>query len=267
MKCTRRMFIESTALVVGAAGLHGCAGDAGQREARGRPSAAPGVTLNADGAALPDYSHDLERYLERLADEARERRQHIVNAISTRQQVVDRQTAVVAELWKMLGGQPERTPLNARVTGILERSGYRIEKLTFESRPRLYVTANLYLPVGAGRRPAILGPLGHSANGKAWPSYQRLFANLARKGYVVLAYDPFGQGERIEYPGPSPGHSAIGDGGTSEHEYAGRRLILLGANFSLFRAWDGIRESITCSLARKWIQNGSAAAGNRVGER
>ncbi|HEV3060531.1 MAG TPA: acetylxylan esterase [Vicinamibacterales bacterium] len=241
MKCTRRRFIGSTAFVVGAAGLQGCGDDAGQGEAPRRPSAAPGVTLNADGAALPDYSHDLERYLERVANEARERRTHIVNAISTRQQVVDRQKAVVAELWKMLGGPHERTPLNARVTGILERSGYRIEKLTFESRPRLYVTANLYVPVGTGRRPAILGPLGHSANGKAWPSYQRLFVNLARKGYVVLAYDPFGQGERIEYPGPHPGQSAIGDGGTAEHEYAGRRLILLGANFSLFRVWDGIR--------------------------
>jgi cephalosporin-C deacetylase-like acetyl esterase len=58
---------------------------------------------------------------------------------------------------------------------------------------------------------------------------------------VVLAYDPFGQGERIEYPGTRPGQSAIGGGGTSEHEYAGRRLILLGSNFGLFRAWDGIR--------------------------
>ncbi len=127
-----------------------------------------------------------------------------------------------------------------RVTGTVERPGYRIEKVTFESRPRLYVTANLYVPAGTGRRPAILGPLGHSVNGKAWPSYQRLFSNLARKGYVVLAYDPFGQGERIEYPGSRPGQSALG-GGTSEHEYAGRRLILLGANFGLFRAWDGIR--------------------------
>jgi cephalosporin-C deacetylase-like acetyl esterase len=241
MRCTRRTFIGSTALVVGAAGLHGCAGDAGRRGASGPPSAAPGVTLHDGGAPLPDYSRDLERYLERLANEARERRKHIVNAISTRQKVVDRQTAIVAELWKMLGGPLERTPLNARVTGVLERSGYRIEKLTFESRPRLYVTANLYVPAGAGRRPAILGPLGHSPNGKAWPSYQRLFSNLARKGYVVLAYDPFGQGERIEYPGPRPGQSAIGGGGTGEHEYAGRRLILLGANFSLFRAWDGIR--------------------------
>ncbi|HEY7288740.1 MAG TPA: hypothetical protein VH583_02800, partial [Vicinamibacterales bacterium] len=68
-----------------------------------------------------------------------------------------------------------------------------------------------------------------------------LFTNLARKGYVVLAYDPFGQGERIEYPGSRPGQSAIAGGGTAEHEYAGRRLILLGANFGLFRAWDGIR--------------------------
>ena len=141
----------------------------------------------------------------------------------------------------MLGGPFERTPLNPRVTGVVERPGYRIEKVAFESRPRLYVTANLYVPAAAGRHPAILGPLGHSVNGKAWPSYQKLFSNLARKGYVVLAYDPFGQGERIEYPGSRPGESAIGPGGTSEHEYAGRRLILLGANFGLFRAWDGIR--------------------------
>ena len=159
------------------------------------------MELNVDVAALPDYSRDLERYLVRLANEARERRKRIIDAISTRQEVLDRQKSVVAELWKMLGGPLDRTPLNPRVTGTVERPGYRIEKVTFESRPRLYVTANLYVPAGAGRRPAILGPLGHSVNGKAWPSYQKLFSNLARKGYVVLAYDPFGQGERIEYPG------------------------------------------------------------------
>jgi cephalosporin-C deacetylase-like acetyl esterase len=241
MNWTRRRFIATTGVALTAPGFHGAAGDRRQRETPARPAAAPGVTLNIDGAALPDYSRDLERYLVRLANDARERRKDVVNAISTRQQVVDRQKAVVAELWKMLGGPLERTPLNPRVTAIVERSGYRIEKLTFESRPRLYVTANLYVPVGAGRRPAILGPLGHAVNGKAWPSYQRLFSNLARKGYVVLAYDPFGQGERIEYPGPHPAQSVISGGGTAEHEYAGRRLVLLGANFSQFRAWDGIR--------------------------
>jgi cephalosporin-C deacetylase-like acetyl esterase len=241
MTYTRRRFLGATGALAAAAGLGRSLGPLTQSSARLRQSGAPGVELNVDGAALHDYSRDLERYLVRLANDARERRKRIINAISTRQQVLDRQQIVVAELWQMLGGPLDRTPLNARVTGVVERSGYRIEKLTFESRPRLYVTANLYLPAGTGRRPAVLSPLGHSVNGKAWPSYQKLFSNLARKGYVVLAYDPFGQGERIEYPGSRPGQSAIGGGGTGEHEYAGRRLILLGANFGLFRAWDGIR--------------------------
>src|SRR6476646_7662437 len=239
MKYTRRSFLEAT--VVGVAGLRRPAGSLRQSSTGIRQAGAPGVQLNVDVAALPDYSRDLERYLIRLSDEARQRRKQVIDAISTRQQVLDRQKAVVSELWKMLGGPLDRTPLNPRVIGTIERPGYRIEKLTFESRPRLYVTANLYVPTGPGRRPGILGPLGHSVNGKAWPSYQKLFTNLARKGYVVLAYDPFGQGERIEYPGSRPGQSAIAGGGTGEHEYAGRRLILLGANFGLFRAWDGIR--------------------------
>ena len=239
MTYTRRRFLETTGALATAAGLGGK--ELLAQSSTTRPSGAPGVDLKTDVAALPDYSHDLEKYLTRLSNEARQNRKRIIDAISTPQGVLDRQRAVVADLWKMLGGPLEKTPLNARVTGMIERPGYRIEKLTFESRPRLYVTANLYVPSGTGRRPAILGPLGHSVNGKAWPSYQKLFSNLARKGYIVLAYDPFGQGERIEYPGSRPGQSTIGGGGTGEHEYAGRRLILLGANFGLFRAWDGIR--------------------------
>jgi cephalosporin-C deacetylase-like acetyl esterase len=237
MTYTRRKFLETTGTLAAAARL-GHSVPLAQAPGGTRQAAAPGVELSVE--TLPDYSRDLERYLIRVANDARERRKRVIDAIATKQQVLDRQKSVVAELWKMLGGPLDKTPLNARVTGTVERPGYRIEKLTFESRPRLYVTANLYVPSGTGRHPAILGPLGHSTNGKAWPSYQKLFSNLARKGYVVLAYDPFGQGERIEYPGTRPGQSALG-GGTSEHEYAGRRLILLGANFGLFRAWDGIR--------------------------
>jgi len=202
---------------------------------------APGVDLLPPGTSLPDYSRDLVNYLVRVTAEARERRQKVIRGIATREQAVERQKSVVKELWSMLGGPLERGPLNPRVTGIVPRAGYRIEKVVFESRPRLYVTANLYVPDQPGRRPAILGPLGHSLPGKAWHTYQKLFANLARKGYVVLAYDPFGQGERIEYPGATPGLTALGGGGTAEHEYAGRRLILLGANFGLFRTWDGVR--------------------------
>jgi cephalosporin-C deacetylase-like acetyl esterase len=226
MRYTRRAFLEAAGAILAASRLEG-----GQ-------SGAPGVRLNT--TSPPDYSRDLEKHLVRLVNEARARRKRIIDAIATREQTVERQKAVVSELWKMIGGPFERTPLNPRVSGVLERAGFRIEKLTFESRPGLHVTANLYVPAVSGRHPAILGPLGHSTNGKAWPSYQKLFSNLARKGYVVLAYDPFGQGERIEYPGTAAGRSSVG-AGTGEHEYAGRRLVLLGANFSSFRAWDGIR--------------------------
>jgi cephalosporin-C deacetylase-like acetyl esterase len=236
MKYTRRGFLEAAGAVIAAAG-GGCSR---QPATATRLSGATGVQLGVENGALPDYSHDLERYLVRVANEARRRRKQLIDAISTPQAILERQRSVTEQVWKILGGPLERTPLNPRVMGIVERPGYRIERLMFESRPRLYVTANFYLPAAEGRRPAILAPLGHSANGKAWPSYQKLFSNLARKGYAVLAYDPFGQGERIEYPGIRAGQSALG-GGTSEHEYAGRRLILLGANFSLFRVWDGIR--------------------------
>jgi cephalosporin-C deacetylase-like acetyl esterase len=238
---TRRNFLEVTGAFVTAAGLGRSVGTLAQSPVGSGQSGAPGVDLNTELVALPDYSRDLQRYLIRLSDDARERRRHVIDAISTPQQVLARQQSVVADLWKMLGGPLEKTPLNARVTGVLQRQDYRIEKVVFESRPKLYVTANLYVPAGTGRRPAILGPLGHSDNGKAWPSYQRLFSNLARKGYVVLTYDPFGQGERIQYPGPHPGETLLAGGADGEHDYAGRRLILLGANFGLFRAWDGIR--------------------------
>ena len=66
------------------------------------------------------------------------------------------------------GPWPEKTPLNARVTGIVERDAYRIEKVIFESRPEFFVTANLYVPKGLkGKAPGVVGSCGHSHNGKA----------------------------------------------------------------------------------------------------
>ena len=201
MTWTRRRFLEITSALGGAAAFGRSTGMAQQGVDR---QGAPGVQLNVDVAGLPDYSRDLERYLIRLSTDARDRRKQIINAISTREQVLARQKSVVTELWKMLGGPLDRTPLNPRVVGTVERPGYRIERVTFESRPRLYVTANLYVPAGSGRRPAILGPLGHSVNGKAWPSYQKLFSNLARKGYVVLGTTRSARGSasNIQAAGP-----------------------------------------------------------------
>lgn len=94
---------------------------------------------------------------------------------------------------------PERTPLKGRVTGTLDREGYRVEKVIYESRPDHHVTGNLYLPKeGKPPYPGVLVPCGHSHNGKAYNDYQAVSILLATHGFVVLCYDPIGQGERIQ---------------------------------------------------------------------
>ncbi len=232
MNITRRHFLTASAALLAQARLR-----AQQQPPQPLDTSAPGVKIYARPR---DYADDLPQYLTRLVAEARAERLKILAGITTSDKVLERQKYVRTKLWELLGGRLEKTPLNPRVVGSIPREGYRIDRLIYESRPGLYVTANLYVPAGRGPFPAVLSPLGHSANGKAYALYQTLFHSLARKGYVVLAYDPFGQGERIEYPGPEPGASRLG-GGTREHSYAGRRLLLLGVNFGLYRAWDGIR--------------------------
>jgi len=142
---------------------------------------------------------------------------------------------------EMVGGFPERTPLGARVTGVLERRGYVVEKLVYESRPGFHVTANLYLPTSApSPAPCCLFPCGHSAEGKAAEAYQLACISLALNGYAVLCYDPLGQGERSQYWDARRKRSRVGLC-TPEHGMAGAQCVLLGTNLAQWRIWDGIR--------------------------
>jgi len=99
-------------------------------------------------------------------------------------------------LWPL----PEKTPLRARVTGTLSGDGYVVEKLHYQSRPRLYVTANLYRPasIPAGQRlPAVLYVCGHSNQGRDGnkTAYQSHGIWFARHGYVCLILDTLQLGE------------------------------------------------------------------------
>jgi hypothetical protein len=82
-------------------------------------------------------------------------------AVSTPEGLAERREYLRKAMLRAIGGLPEPTPLNARITGTVQRDGYRIEKVVFESQPGFYVTANLYLPAGRGPFPGILYPLGH----------------------------------------------------------------------------------------------------------
>ncbi len=92
---------------------------------------------------------------------------------------------------------PARTPLRARITGSLDRPGYRVEKIVFESLPGMYVTGNLYLPAArTGRAPAVVYVCGHSPNpAGAKAIYQHNGIRLAEMGYVVFMLDPNHFGE------------------------------------------------------------------------
>ena len=149
-------------------------------------------------------------------------------------------TSVQQRIRQSFGPFPEKTPLNARVTGTVDRDAYRVDKVIFESRPGFPVTGNLYIP--KNRKfplPGVVGVCGHSLNGKAGDTYQSFAQGLARMGYVVLIYDPLGQGERFQYLKPD-GKSRYG-GSVSEHIQTGNQLCLVGGFLGSWFTWDGIR--------------------------
>jgi dienelactone hydrolase len=188
-----------------------------------------------------DYAKCWPEYLSGLAQRAYEKRNRALSLLTTAHAIQQRQTWVREAFWRLSGGEPERTPLNPKTSGTFERAGYRVEKLVYESRPSVFVSANLYIPTaGQPPYPGILFQMGHTADGKGAASYQKCCQGLARLGYVVLGFDPLGQGERINYPDASGIKSALRVV-TDEHSLPGKQLLLLGDSASRFLVWDAVR--------------------------
>lgn len=163
-------------------------------------------------------------------------------ALSTRAEAEAYIAEVREKIAKAFAPMPkEKTPLNAKVTGRIERDTYTVENIIFESRPKFYVTANLYLPKNrpGGKVPGVVGSCGHSQNGKCAEAYQSFAQGLARLGTACLIFDPIGQGERSQYVDPA-GKLLI-KGTTTEHNHAGNQMELVGEFLGSWRAWDGIR--------------------------
>lgn len=179
------------------------------------------------------YARCLPDYLAALARQAYQRREASLALLKTAGDIRARQQWVRTTLWQLIGGEPERTPLLVHQTGEFAREGYRVELLVYESRPGVRIPANLYVPIGARPPfPAVLFQMGHSLNGKAKDTYQKACQALARLGYVVLAFDPFGQGERTYYK--------VGDA-DEEHSRLGRQLLLTGDSATRLQLWDAVR--------------------------
>jgi pimeloyl-ACP methyl ester carboxylesterase len=174
-----------------------------------------------------------------------EERQKVWSAIRSEQDLLRVQGELRRKVLAMLGGLPDRrTPLHPRITGTIPMDGFHIEKVIFESLPGIYVTALLYVPDVSERasenkkHPAVLVPAGHSSNGKDY--YQALCQRLARRGYVVISWDPVGQGERSQFWDAKAGRGRY-NRICGEHAVLGNLAYLAGTNLARWEIWDGLR--------------------------
>lgn len=209
------------------------------------PLAAAEEKNELDFLAAMDEFHDIRKMLPaQLSKEVNEHlreRAEVVAKISTLDDIAARRKLVRETIMAAIGGLPDRTPLNARVTGTLDRGDYKIEKIVFESQPRFFVTANLYIPKkGSAPYPAILFPLGHELGGKSHFAWQQVLGSLARRGYVAFAWDPLGQEERMQFFDPDWNDSKF-FASTVEHTELGAQCMLVGDALARYTIWDGMR--------------------------
>jgi len=232
------------------------------------------IEARQDAPAPPSVERvAFDAWVEAQAHQALEARRLRVAAVTTPAAAEARQAEVRAAIVEMLGPMPQvATPVAATITRTTVRpesatgaaDGYRIEHLWFESLPGLRVTANAYVPDGAGPFPAVLGTAGHADQGKAAPIYQHVWVSLARRGFLVLAYDPVGQGERVEYPDPLKGGSRVGIG-TREHSMTGQQLLLSGRTLGGYMVHD-MRRALDYLESRADVdRTRMAVAGNSGG--
>ncbi len=130
---------------------------------------------------------------------------------ATRKEWEDRRAILIKRMREAMGPVPDKDcPLEPRILGTLKREGYRIEKVIFQSRPDVWVTASAYVPANInGKVPAVLAVHGHWAGARRDPVVQARCLGLVKLGFFVLAVDAFGAGERYTKPAKGSYHGAL----------------------------------------------------------
>ncbi len=214
------------------------------------------------------YSDAPNAFYKSFADEALSRleeRKAEVDRLSTRQDWERYREEVRRKLGALAGPFPGKTPLNAHVAGVVRKPGFRVEKIIYESLPDFHVTAALFVPEGLqGKAPAIIYCSGHSGSGFRSRPYQTMILNLVKKGFIVLAFDPIGQGERLQYVNPETGRPVYGAQPVREHTQAGTQAFLIGSSLAHYMIWDGIR-SVDYLMTRPEVDSARIGITGRSG--
>jgi hypothetical protein len=194
---------------------------------------------------------------ERLRQEAR--LLHQLHQPPARLEEWTRKRLVLRErLLKTAGVFPSPGALDVREHGTIRMDGYRIVKLTYQSRPGLRVTANLFVPDAKGPFPAILNVHGHYAQGKLAVKVAARGHALALEGFVVLSVDAIGAGER----GTVPGEFA-------HHGRDGVPFLSVGETFLGAQVYDNMRaidvlQSLDCVDGERIGVTGASGGGNQT---
>ena len=191
-------------------------------------------------------------HLTRQAEEYYKTRDNEITRLKTKSDWLKRQQVVKNKLKELIGAFPRKEALNPEITGVIQKEGYRIEKIIYEPIPGYYETGCLYIPDKInGKAPAILNVFGHDQASFREEYYQVIITNLVKKGMIVFAIDPLGQGEHVQFYDPKVKFSAIGYS-VLEHEYMGNLCFLSGVSSAKHFIWDGIR-GIDYLLTRKEV--------------
>jgi dienelactone hydrolase len=179
---------------------------------------------------------------------------------STRAEWEQRRGKLRERMFAAIGSAPDKPcDLEPRSLGTLERDGYRIEKLIFQSRPDMWVTASAYVPAlkDGVKVPAVLVVHGHWAGARRDPVVQARCLGLAKLGFFVLAVDAFGAGERYTKPARGTYHGAL----------YGSTLWPVGHSLLGMQVYDN-RRAVDYLLSRKEVSGkigitGASGGGNQ----
>lgn len=182
----------------------------------------------------------LNAYLvQQMKMQYKERQIHLNNALKTSTTTNAYVQSVRQKIKNLLGNFPEKSELETQITGTIQREGYHIEKIVYQSFKNHHVTANLYVPSGSGKFPALLFFCGHEDTSKATESYQKTAILLAKNGFVVLVIDPISQSERVQLTDQQG--KALTRGATTEHTLLNQSSSLFGASVAVYELFDNFR--------------------------
>ncbi|WP_461787652.1 alpha/beta hydrolase family protein [Pedobacter sp.] len=174
--------------------------------------------------------------VQQMKSQYEERVQNLNKALLSKSTAIEYQNELKANAKLLFSNMPQKAALNTEVTGLIQQTGYHIEKIVYQSFENHHVTANLYVPSSKGVFPAVLLFCGHEDTSKATESYQKTAQLLVKNGFIVLVVDPISQSERVQLTDGNG--KSLTRGSTTEHTLLNLQSNLLGTSVAAYELFD-----------------------------